>query len=366
MDKKRFLALDSFRGLCALFIVFNHAEYLNSICEWSFFRNAGIFVEFFFVLSGFVLAHSYGFKAGISFKRFVVSRSFRLFPLHLVTLLSVIALELVKLVAEQKGLAFSNPAFTGLKSLDELIPNLLLIHAWSNNFITTSFNGPSWSISIEYYMYMIFFITLIGLARYKQYVWLTISLIVYAMLLFDINLFTPFVLRGLSCFFAGAFIYYLRKTYFPQTRLSVGLASVLEIIILVAIVILVSFKFNNQNIVASLLFCLCVFLFSYERGFVSQQLIRGAFTYLGKISYSIYLCHAPIMFYAFAMTLLAQKILNKEFVLYLNDERFVSFGGALVNNLALFAIVLLVVIVSHFTYKYVELPGQNLGKKFIK
>jgi len=57
---KRFEVLDSFRGIAALCIILLHLHlHSNSIVEYNFFRNSAIFVEFFFILSGFVLSHGY-------------------------------------------------------------------------------------------------------------------------------------------------------------------------------------------------------------------------------------------------------------------------------------------------------------------
>ena len=79
---QRFLVLDSFRGIAAICVVIFHMHIIGSITELNFFRGSSLFVEFFFVLSGFVLAHTYGFK-DVSFKRFIISRTFRLYPLHI-------------------------------------------------------------------------------------------------------------------------------------------------------------------------------------------------------------------------------------------------------------------------------------------
>ena len=61
----------------------------DSISEVDFFNGSLLFVQFFFVLSGFVLAHSYCEKK-ITFNSFILGRIFRIFPLHLSMLLLMI------------------------------------------------------------------------------------------------------------------------------------------------------------------------------------------------------------------------------------------------------------------------------------
>ncbi|MEL0036836.1 MAG: acyltransferase, partial [Gammaproteobacteria bacterium] len=142
----RFRVLDSFRGLCAIFVVLYHLKVIGAFSEWSFFRNSGIFVEFFFILSGFVLTHGYAFKSNLSFKNFISSRVFRLFPLHVLVLFAFIVLELGKwLISSQINVTLNNAAFTGDYSPKFILPNLLLIHAWFESFNPLSFNTLSWS-----------------------------------------------------------------------------------------------------------------------------------------------------------------------------------------------------------------------------
>ena len=85
--RKRFEVLDSFRGIFAICVVFFHARYLGSVTETDFFRGSSTFVDFFFILSGFVLTHSYAYNENLKFKMFFISRTFRLFPLHFATLI---------------------------------------------------------------------------------------------------------------------------------------------------------------------------------------------------------------------------------------------------------------------------------------
>lgn len=74
--QKRFYSLDSFRGICAIAVVMTHMHLIGSITELAFFKGSAVFVEFFFVLSGFVMTHSYGFKNDLDFRSFFISRFF--------------------------------------------------------------------------------------------------------------------------------------------------------------------------------------------------------------------------------------------------------------------------------------------------
>ena len=55
----RFAALDSWRGIAALLVALLHFRFLGHFYSLDFVRNSWLFVDFFFVLSGFVITHAY-------------------------------------------------------------------------------------------------------------------------------------------------------------------------------------------------------------------------------------------------------------------------------------------------------------------
>src|SRR6185369_12703369 len=69
----RFHALDSWRGLCAVLVAPLHYRAIWHLHEFPLIRNSYLFVDFFFVLSCFVIAHAYGDRIGdmADFSRFV-------------------------------------------------------------------------------------------------------------------------------------------------------------------------------------------------------------------------------------------------------------------------------------------------------
>jgi peptidoglycan/LPS O-acetylase OafA/YrhL len=360
---KRFYVLDSFRGLAAIFVVMYHSHYLGTATQWSFFRGSGLFVEFFFVLSGFVLTHGYAFKKNLDFKNFFISRTFRIFPLHVTMLFVFLFLEVGKLVASYYGITLNNQPFTGSMSPSEFIPNLLLLQSWLPNTITLSWNPTSWSISTEYYMYMIFYASLLIKQKLRYVAWTFLSFFTFYFIIQEVELGIDFT-RGISCFFAGGLTYLIYKKYHQNIKLSPLLFTIIEMILILLVIFIVSFKqMEHRSFLASILFIVQVFVFAFEGGVISKLLKLNLFTHLGKISYSIYLTHPAIIFIMLSITTLSEKILHHHFTLMALHKKTIDFGDILYNNIALLLSLVSIILLSNFTYKYIELKGQSLGNR---
>lgn len=361
--KQRFEALDAFRGLCALSVVVFHMHLIGSITELDFFRGSAIFVEFFFVLSGFVLAHGYGFKENLNFSTFMKSRFFRLYPLHFFMLMVFIALEFGKLFAyKYSGIVFNREPFTGATAISELVPNLLLIQSWTPFTDGLSFNFPSWSISIEFYIYALLFLSIILFKSYKIASWFLISLIAFILIYLESSVLVPTVLAGLSCFFGGSFTYIIYKKI-SRIKPSYVLGSFIEAILLICIILIVQSKIDYRSIIAPVLFMLTVLSFAFESGLFSKLFKVKVLQYAGKLSHSIYMTHAAILFCLTAIAMILQKIMGVEIAPMVGTDRFLDFGSSSINNLVIAVILSLVIGLSTLTYKYIEVKGQKLNKK---
>lgn len=362
MVKKRFEALDAFRGLCALSVVIFHMHLIGSITELDFFRGSSIFVEFFFVLSGFVLTHGYGFKDNLNFNRFMKARFFRLYPLHFFMFVVFVVLECGKLLAyKYGGMVFNNEPFTNSFAISEMIPNLLLIQSWTPFTDHLTFNYPSWSISIEFYMYALLFISIVIFKGNRITSWLVISIISFILIILKSEMLVGTVLRGLSCFFGGAFTYAIYKKL-SEIKPSFILGSIIETIQIISVVLVVQSDIEHRSIVASLIFCITVLFFAYESGFLSLFLKIKPLQYAGKLSYSIYMTHAAILFCLTSAAMILQKITGIEMAPMVESTRFLNFGNSFINNLVVVFIISIVISISSITYKYVELTGQKLNK----
>ena len=108
-------------------------------------------VEVFFVLSGFILCHVYLEAFGTKrsdYGGFLWARLARVYPLHLFTLFGVIALGLAATVA---GMSLN----ANMLDWASLPANLAMVHAWGLS-PEAAFNHPSWSISAEWFAYLLF------------------------------------------------------------------------------------------------------------------------------------------------------------------------------------------------------------------
>jgi peptidoglycan/LPS O-acetylase OafA/YrhL len=128
----RFRVLDGWRGVAALLVALFHLNLNSDIYRLDFVRNAYLFVDFFFVLSGFVITYNYADRLGTSkeLSSFVIRRFARLWPLHVVVLLAFLAVESAKFVLAARGVSFYMPPFTGSNSLDTIPLNLVFAQSF--------------------------------------------------------------------------------------------------------------------------------------------------------------------------------------------------------------------------------------------
>lgn len=363
---KRFQVLDGFRGICALSVAVYHMHISQSIGEWSFFRNAHYLVSFFFVLSGFVMVHTYGQRLATTeqFRQFFITRTFRLYPLHIFVLLIAVGLEVMKLAAERAGIAFNQPSFTGQRAPQEIIPNLLLVQSWWPGFNPQSFNFPAWSISVEYYLYMIFAGILLCTPRFATAIFLLTSLTAAVCLSMGLAYLMEPALQGLSCFFAGVMTYQLYRVIHNKA-IARWLHTALEVIgICLAVSLLVS-DIDHKQIILMLVFCALMLIFSFEGGVVSSLLKARPFEKLGVLSYSIYMTHAMVLFALTLAMLLVGKVTGYTIVSYAAAASgpMLSFNSAMGDNLLLVGLLIIIVGISTVSHRVIELRGIDWGKR---
>ena len=150
--------MTSLRGLAAVWVVLYH--YSNDLVTLlpatgaflPFFRQGHFAVPIFFVLSGYVLTYNYldqmTAPTRATLLRFWARRLARIYPLHLATLLVILAMVIV---AARSRLGIARADY----SERDFVLNLLLMHAWVPHYML-NWNYPSWSLSSEWFAYLFF------------------------------------------------------------------------------------------------------------------------------------------------------------------------------------------------------------------
>ncbi len=169
-------SLTGVRGILAFWVcIFHMSDHICSLVPeatagYSAMRAGFVSVPAFFVLSGYVMWINYGSKM-ICFRwksvvDFLIRRFRRLYPVHLFSLLATLMLFL-----GSKALGIEVPH--ELYSARDFVLNLFLIHTWVPKF-QYSWNYPSWSISSEWFAYILFplFCVTIGKIANAKFAWL--------------------------------------------------------------------------------------------------------------------------------------------------------------------------------------------------
>jgi peptidoglycan/LPS O-acetylase OafA/YrhL len=144
-ERDRFVVLDGMRGLAALAVITDHvpSEIMRGLLPGRYLA-----VDFFFVLSGFVLAHVYGERLarGMSFGSFMRMRLIRLYPLYLAAI--AISATIAAIVAVKGWEPFALwQVFASLAFALLLLPCPPNLSLWPN--APFPLNGPSWSLFFE-------------------------------------------------------------------------------------------------------------------------------------------------------------------------------------------------------------------------
>ena len=167
----RFYSLDVLRGTAALGVVLWHWQHffysgtkLGRMYDveklpfseflFVFYTNGWLAVDLFFSLSGFIFYWLYSTAVAdgtVTLRDFALLRFSRLYPLHIVTLFLVAVGQLVFMnVAGTYFVYPNNDAY-------HFLLNLPFTSSWGLER-GDSFNGPIWSVSVEVFVYAVFFV----------------------------------------------------------------------------------------------------------------------------------------------------------------------------------------------------------------
>jgi peptidoglycan/LPS O-acetylase OafA/YrhL len=331
----RIPCLDGLRGVAALGVMLFHFNiFFLPQARLPFVGRAYLAVDFFFLLSGFILAHVYGAPLAADWRsqclRFARARFARIYPLFAVTTL-VMAVVFALSHTTLTFVSFSGRSFA-------LQP--FLLQQWASGL---TWDYPSWSISTEAEAY-VFFVFCSGLLLTGKHPLVIAAGCIVALTVLSIrgngslNTFVGFsaLLRTLAEFSLGVLLY---RAHLVDAKFPRWWAAAVSLL-LVGAARITHFDFFIVGAFACLIYFAARATGPFERLLDSLPLVA-----LGNWSYSIYLWHAPTHYAVMAV--------------------FAALGFSVASlgltsaRLLLLATGLVVIVVSAFHYRYFERPVRR-------
>jgi peptidoglycan/LPS O-acetylase OafA/YrhL len=317
---ERFHSLDVLRGVAALSVVFWHWQHFfysgatrNFPLErmplvdvfFLLYAKGWLAVELFFSLSGFIFFWLYSkpiAQGAVSAREFLVLRFSRLYPLHFATLLIVAGGQLAYLGIA--GTYFIYPA----NDAYHFLLNVLFVSSWGLEQ-GWSFNAPVWSVSVEVFLYLLFFIVcrlwparLLGLLGMAALGFLVVK-----------QIYAP-IGRGIGGFYLGGCAYLAYEWIVARGHVrvaAIGLACASAALWLVSLLVVRDYLYGTAVpalaplqaidgywptvLLTFPLTLLSLALLEHWRGTLGRRL-----AFVGDISYSSYMLHFPLQL-AFAL-----------------------------------------------------------------
>jgi peptidoglycan/LPS O-acetylase OafA/YrhL len=204
MDRELSISLDLTRAVAAFSVFLAHFSYMGYTGTYTdFFHEYGHSgVVMFFVLSGYVIAFVCENKHS-DFRCYMTARFARLYSVLLFALL-------LTFVLDTTGRSLDPSTYSGIPDSSPFagaIINVLFLQQSSLFSFKYFSNGPLWSLSYEFWYYVIFgcYFYLRGYARYLSIA--ALSLVVW-----------PNILLLMPCWLTGVFVYQLHKRGSGKSR----------------------------------------------------------------------------------------------------------------------------------------------------
>ena len=369
--------LTPMRGIAALLTVIFHIDLFTGgslvhASASSILNRMYLMVDFFFILSGFIMCYVYGdrFTTQVKkadFKKFTIARFSRVYPLHLSMLLFII---FILFLFAKLGVP-KNPILQVDNNAYSVLTNLLLLHSMNfHNWFT--WVHASWSISTEWWAYMIFPFLVAPFFKLKSGGRLLVCLLCFVgyfcIMFFIIPIITvppelSFItfrrsdwtinvayeygfVRCLCGFILGMMMHHAYRDQWGKKILANGWT--LGLLTLAAFTCM---HFNLPDIISVFFFPFILLSGAYGSESINRVFSTRPLQRLGDWSFSIYLVHQPILIVIFnTLTLLSPTA---------NPNQQPPVPGLLVALSTALVFIALILFVSYLTFTFIENPARR-------
>jgi peptidoglycan/LPS O-acetylase OafA/YrhL len=331
---------DILRAISVILVIFFH---LNE--DIFFFGFVG--VDIFFVISGFVITQSlFNYYNVYGFKGFILSFFFRrikrIYPvLILVLLFSIIIYLIIVPYGDHQFLWTAKSLLFSVFGLS----NIYFFKNLSNfdyfDFDTTTPFLHTWSLSLELQFYILFPFLLVLFLKtkinliYLKFIFLVlmfVSLFIFLNKSYIISHFYLLPSRAWEILLGSIFFLYRNKI---KLNIDIPKSSYNFLILVFFIILLFFYNFEKDVdyrhlvLLSIIILLLCI---NFEKN-NKKIIFEKQFLYLGKLSYSLYLWHFPILFFA---------------------THYID------GSLRYFVVIVFTLVFSHLSYNMVELPAIKI------
>lgn len=343
-DRNYLPSLDGWRGVVSLFVMSYHFSLLFFYTNFTPYGYLG--VDFFFALSGFIITRQYEASIAmhtIKFKTFAIRRIARLYPLYIASIGFFLLVN-----------AYVLQPLHWIHALDYGIGPL---YAWrvflqltmlGNLTVMAQPNGPVWSVSVEWIVNLMFFAVVWRYRRIPDLIlWIAVVFgSCYLISMSPYTLQTPGVsiaiIRGIVGFTLGSLLF---RHHRDLPDFSSRDLHIVEQILFVFILLLTYFyrdlaDYSIDYVFQLVLFPALIMISLYRNGWICRIFSLPPITFLGRISYSIYLLHYPL---AYTM-------------------EYVSSIHAIGHPWLGILYIIVLISLSTLSYKLIERPGRHLGR----
>lgn len=379
-----FRAVNGWRGPGAIAIALGHLATRTDFFPLHHPEPVVLLVDFFFVLSGLVIARVYADKLRhpSAIPEYFVRRFGRIWPLQAATLGILICYELFKFALQlSSGRTFTSPPFSpnGLNTLQSIPTNLLLIQSLGLHDRET-WNYPSWSLSVEFATYIAFAAFCLLRPRLRfilSSVTIALSMVLLVWVApnhmrstYDFGIF-----RCLAGFLMGTLCYeLLARRRFPDWRFPTIVEGAT---VCLCTWWLISTAGTYAVIMAPLAFGAFIIVFANERGAISRLLLTKPMQILAEWSFAIYMVHALVLTLMLAaLHEYARVTGDSPFILMMNPLAGkagasptveVFHAGSIVSKWAMITAYMSgVLLAAYSAYRFAEIPGRVFFRRLAK
>jgi len=336
----RLEGIDLLRGIAVVFVIIYHFFTILGFHDTSFFtyiHSFGLFgVSLFFVISGYLIYRSIDYSISnqgkkIGLKHYTIHRLFRILPAYYFNLAIVLIIA---------TFVISNNYLYSGGFLRQLASHLTFLSFFIYKDTGFGINGAYWSLNIEMLWYIIAPILFITIKKDRYLIALFILSLIY-LLGFDLALYDSFLaldknadnytillfywsfqLPGqLIYFITGIFIY---KYINNQITISTTHKYLLSILVIGLFIYVESYYNLHTNFLLNNIFILFTVATLFILLYSEKPKWMSGLEWVGKISYSLYLWHMPILYIMKQTNILTHHSLEVVIVIFILSLLFIS------------------------------------------